>query len=121
MPDSTHSDAIAATPDGALAVTGDTDSLIRVWNARDGRLLHKLAGHSGGLKALAVSPEGRTLASVGDDLALKLWNLPTGRELMTLSRSVGISRLRFLQDGRAILWADPSRGAHVWRAEAEVE
>jgi serine/threonine protein kinase/WD40 repeat protein len=119
MPDGTHSDAIAATPDGALAVTGDNDSFIRVWNARDGRLLHKLAGHSGGLKALTVSPDGRTLASFGDDLVLKLWSLPTGRELMTMSRSIGISRLRFLPDGRAILWADPRRGAHVWRVEAE--
>jgi serine/threonine protein kinase/WD40 repeat protein len=121
MPDGTRSDAIAATSDGALAVTGDNDSLIRVWNTRDGRLLHKLAGHSGGLKVLAVSPDGRTLASVGDDLALKLWNLPTSRELMTLSRSVGISRLRFLPDSRGILWGDSSHGAHLWRAEAEVK
>jgi len=117
MPENTQADTIAATPDGAFVVTGDNDSLIRVWDCRNGRLLHKLAGHSGRLKALAVSPNGRTLASVGEDLVMKLWNLPTGRELMTMSRSVGISRMRFSPDGRSLICAQSGRGAHAWRAE----
>ena len=121
MPNDTHPDTLTVTPDGAWVVTGDNDSLIRVWNARDGRLLQKLAGHSGGIKALAVSPDGRILASVGQDRVTKLWSLPTGRELMTLSRDSDISRLRFLPDGQSLLCAHPWRGAHVWRANREPE
>jgi WD40 repeat protein len=121
-PDNSQPEAIAITPNGALVVTGGNDGLIRVWDARNGRLLHKLAGHSGGFKALAVSPDSRTLASAGADLVTKLWSLTTGRELMTMSRSVAIGRLRFLPDGRSILCADSSsRGVRLWRAGGEPE
>jgi WD40 repeat protein len=116
MPDNTVPDVMAASLDGATLVTGDNDSLIRVWDAQEGRLLHKLAGHIGGLKGLAVSADGRTLASVGEDRVLMLWSLPTGRELMTLNRGVATGRLRFLPDSRALLGATSGRGAQLWRA-----
>jgi WD40 repeat protein len=119
LPENVVPDAIAAAPDGATVVTGDSDSLIRVWDAREGRVLHKLPAHSGGLKAVAVSLDGRTLASVGEDRVLMLWSLPTGRELMTLSRGVAAGRLRFLPDSHALLGATTGRGVQLWRADGE--
>ena len=118
-PEDAHAERITMTPDGSLIITGDRDYRLRVWDARDGHLLHTLPGHGGGIKALAVSPDGRTLASVADDLQVKLWSLPTGRELMTIGRSVDLGRLLFTPDGDGLVAAHPWRGARIWRASAD--
>jgi eukaryotic-like serine/threonine-protein kinase len=115
-PEGGHAERVATTPDGALLITGDRDYRLRIWDARDGQLLHTLAGHGGGIRALAVSPDGRTLASASDDLQVKLWSLPTGRELLTLARSTDLGRLRFTPDGEALVACHRWRGAHIWRA-----
>ncbi len=111
-----HAERVATTPDGSRIITGDRDYRLRVWDARDGQLLHTLPGHGGGIRALAVSPDGRTLASASDDLQVKLWSLPTGRELMTLARSTDLRRLRFTADGDALVASHRWRSAHIWRA-----
>jgi len=114
-PEGASSERVTTTPDGSLVITGDKDYRIRVWDARDGRLLRTLTGHGGGIKALAVSPDGQTLASAAEDLQVKLWSLPTGRELMTLGRSLDVGRLLFTPDGRGLVASHPRRGAQVWR------
>jgi len=106
------------TQDGALVLTGDTDHRIRVWDARDGRLLRTLAGHGGTVKLLAVSPDGRTLASYAQDLQVKLWSLPTGRELMTMPGRIDRCRLLFTPDGLGLAVANAWMGAAVWHADA---
>ena len=118
-PEGGHAERLTTTPDGSLVITGDRDYRLRVWDARDGQLLHTLPGHGGGIRALAVSPDGRTLASVADDLQVKLWSLPTGRELMTLARSTDLGRLRFTPDGEGLVATHRWRGAHIWRATSE--
>ena len=112
---------MAATPDGELAITGDTDQRIRVWNARNGRLLRTLTGHGGAVQILAVSPDGRTLASFAEDFLVKLWSLPTGRELMTMSRTLGFGRLLFTPDGEGLAGTHPWVGTSVWRVNSEPE
>ena len=115
-PNGGQAERVATTPDGALLITGDRDYRLRIWDARDGQLIHTLAGHGGGIRALAVSPDGRTFASVSDDLQVKLWSLTTGRELMTLARSADLGRLRFTADGQALVASHRWRGGHIWRA-----
>jgi WD40 repeat protein len=106
------------TPDGAAVLTGDNDDRIRVWDARDGRLLRTLAGHGGAVELLAVSPDGRTLASYAQDMQVKLWSLPTGRELMTMPGRDLLRGLFFTPDGMGVAVANIWVGASVLRANA---
>ena len=117
-PDGVNTECLAATPDGAFVFTGDDDHRIRVWDARDGRLLRTLTGHGGAIRLLTAAPDGHTLASHGEDMAVKLWSLPTGRELMTLGRGKDYSRLLFTPDGQALAAAISWTGAEVWRVGA---
>ena len=117
-PEGVETDSVAMTPDGALVLTGDTDHRIRVWDARDGRLLRTLAGHGGAVELLAVSPDGRTLASYAQDLVVKLWSLPTGRELMTMPGRDQLRRVLFTPDGLGLAVANAWAGAGVRRADA---
>ena len=117
-PEGVETGCVAMTQDGALVLTGDTDHRIRVWDARDGRLLRTLAGHGGSVELLAVSPDGRTLASYAQDLLVKLWSLPTGRELMTMPGRIDRCRLLFTPDGLGLAVANAWMGAAVWHADA---
>jgi RNA polymerase sigma factor (sigma-70 family) len=67
--------AVAFTPDGKVLVSGSGDQTVKVWNARNGKLLQTLEGHRGTVNAVAVSADGRALAAGGEDGAVTLWRL----------------------------------------------
>jgi WD40 repeat protein len=68
--------AAAFSPDGALAATGGTDRLVRVWDVRTGALLRQRAT-SKGVHVLLASRDGRYLAAASGAEAVDVfdWNL----------------------------------------------
>ena len=106
-------DAIAVTPDGALAATvggcpmvfevkegrlaesalgpdgkAANDSMdkkdIWLWDTASGRALGMLRGHFMSASALAFSPDGKLLASGGSDQTIRLWDAATRQQLALL-------------------------------------
>ena len=66
---------LAWSPDGRTLVAALSVHVMRVWDARDGHLIHKVfGGHDGPVAAVAFSPDGRTIASASYDRTVKLWN-----------------------------------------------
>lgn len=57
--------------------TAERNSLVRVWNASTGALLHTLTGQSASVRALAFDPTGGILASAGEDHLLITWDTAT--------------------------------------------
>jgi WD40 repeat protein len=47
---------------------------VKIWNCRDGKLLHILTDHTEAIVALAFSPDGQKLVSTSDDKTIKQWN-----------------------------------------------
>ena len=55
---------LAFSPDGRTLVAAISAHSMRMWNAQDGHLLHKIfGGHNKPVAAVAFSPDGRTIAS----------------------------------------------------------
>jgi WD40 repeat protein len=73
---------VAWSPDGTrLAGGGGVDGQVYLWNASDGSLLDRLAGHHGGVTSVAWSPDGTLLASGGgssDSGELFVWEAQRG-------------------------------------------
>lgn len=69
------------SPDGLLLAGGSRTGEIWIWDARTGKLLRTLTGHTGGIAGLGFRADGRLLASGGDDGILRLWDVATGEEL----------------------------------------
>jgi WD40 repeat protein len=101
---------LAFSPDGAHVVTGHGDHVVRVWEARTGRCLRELRGHSGWVESVACSPDGRHLASAtaargreGQPGEIKIWDAATGREVRALTgQRGGILCLAYSPDGKRL-------------------
>ncbi len=95
-------DDVAYSPDGrVLASVGD---VARVWEARTGRLLFNLSGHTGQVRRVVFSPDGSALATSGVDGSLRVWDAATGKQLVSIDRPTGNSTvgLAFSPDSRQI-------------------
>ena len=66
-------------PGACLVASGGSDFWIRIWDARSGRELIRLAGHLGDIQALSFSPDGSCLATASSDGMVLLWDTATLR------------------------------------------
>lgn len=76
--------AAAFSPDGRLAVTGDEQARIIVWETRTGRLVREFPrdrGHQRGIQSITFTRNGNQILTVGKDDSLRLWNISGGHPI----------------------------------------
>ena len=66
--------AVAFSPDGALLASGDTNGLVYVWSARDGRLVRRYEG-GGDIYDVEWSPGGDRIAVCSSDHTIAVMDL----------------------------------------------
>jgi WD40 repeat protein len=59
-----------------LIAAGNHTALL-VWSVGEGKLSHRLTGHTGSIRGIGLSPNGKRLVSVSSDNRLKIWSLHT--------------------------------------------
>jgi WD40 repeat protein/serine/threonine protein kinase len=112
---------LAWSPDGRTLVGALSSHVMRVWNARDGHLIHDaFGGHGGPVAAVAFSPDGRTIASAGYDRTVKLWKPEDHRHPLAILRghTDEVRALAFSPDGRRIASAGLDRSLRIWDARS---
>ncbi len=113
--------SLAWSPDGRTLVAALAKHCMRVWDARDGHLIHKHFGiHSGPVAAVAFSPDGRTLASASYDHTVKLWNREdsTHPSAVLKGHTDEVRGVAFSPDGRRIASAGRDRTLRIWDARS---
>ena len=103
-------------PKGVLIATGHPNGKIIFWDAKTGRQLRALSGHSKlPVTALAFAADGKTLTSAGRDSVVRSWRANDGRELQRwqalehAARAVAVSSNGKLlaasgEDARIAVW-----------------
>lgn len=76
--------ALAYSPDGDQ-VAGALNSSIKVWNARTGREIRTLSGHTDRVASLSYNRDGQKLISCSDDKNIKIWNSVNWQEITSIS------------------------------------
>ncbi|XP_012624806.1 transducin-like enhancer protein 6 isoform X1 [Microcebus murinus] len=86
--------ALAASPDDNLAISGFSSGTVRVWDLRDHSVVRDLTGHPNGVKSIAV--KDHNIWAGGLDACLRCWDQRMGKkpleylfesQIMSLSHS----------------------------------
>jgi WD40 repeat protein len=110
-------DAIALSPDGALAAAGWADGVVGLWDTATGKLVRSLPRHSGPVRLVAFRGDGGAVLSVGrDGSALIRPREASDRASapVSLAHPGGALVAVFRHDGRAVLTAGRDGTGRVW-------
>jgi WD40 repeat protein len=81
---------MAFSPNSQLLAMAGESSAIAVWDVAQGKELHRLHGHKGGVTALVFTPDGARLVSGSVDETVRLWDVTSGEEVISLAGVRGI-------------------------------
>jgi WD40 repeat protein len=99
-------------------LTGIGTSLLSLWDPSNGKLLHKLEGHTSSVTAFTWSPNGKALVSVGYDKTARVWDAETGTLRHTLTdHSEPILCVAWSPDGKEIATGGRDKKVLVWDAK----
>jgi WD40 repeat protein len=81
-----HASAVSSadlSADGRVAISGDEDGSVRVWDTGTGTCLHALTGHRDLVYSVALSADGQRILSASRG-EVRLWRTATGECLLVL-------------------------------------
>jgi WD40 repeat protein/serine/threonine protein kinase len=115
---------LAFSPDGRTLIASISAHSMKVWDARDGHLIHGVfGGHGGPVAAVAFSPDGRTVASASYDRTVKLWKPENQSQPLAILKghTDEVRAVAFSPDGRRIASAGLDRSLRLWDARSGTE
>lgn len=68
-----------------VLASGGPESTVRVWDARSGKRITKLVGHTDNIRDVLVSQDGSTIMTASSDRTVKVWSTGAGRCMYTLT------------------------------------
>ncbi len=112
--------ALALSANGSVAVSGDYDGVVRVWDLSTGECT-VLEGHSGPVAGVALTPDG-SIVSMAHQLIE--WDLEDCTPLYTVSLDVepwaATSRMALTSDGAKVVLAAPNAMANASDCEVRI-
>ncbi|MCX6626627.1 MAG: WD40 repeat domain-containing protein, partial [Candidatus Solibacter sp.] len=114
--------ALAFSPDGKTLVSGAYQE-VRLWDVADGKLVRKLGGVSGQVRAVAFGKDGRTLAVAagvaGRSGAVLLLDLETGAITPIQQAKDEMLAVAVSTDGRWLATGGTDSTVRVWNLETQ--
>jgi WD40 repeat protein len=108
---------IGFSRDGRRVLVGDSEGLILLCDAADGKEIKTLRQERGrkGVSAAALAPDGRRLLAGYRDNTLRLWDVEGGRETRCCERHVApVLSLAFSEDGKCAVSGSEDSTVRRW-------
>jgi WD40 repeat protein len=114
--------AVIYSPDMTLIATGGWDgrdaSSIKIWDAKTGKLVATLKGHTDAVVCLAWTKNGKTLISASVDSSIRTWNTTKWKQTAVLDEHTGVVRVIAISPNDCILAsASDDKTARLWNLE----
>ncbi|MCC3414371.1 NACHT domain-containing protein [Microcoleus sp. PH2017_02_FOX_O_A] len=107
--------SVIFSPDGKLLAIGDTDGVVRLWEASTGREIFTCQGHTNVVESVAFSPDGQILASGSYENKIKLWDVKTGECFKVLQgHTESVMSVTFHPDGNILASGSFDRTIRLW-------
>ncbi|PZO52452.1 MAG: hypothetical protein DCF15_13745, partial [Phormidesmis priestleyi] len=109
----------AFSPDGQRIVSGSSDKMLRLWDARTGVAIGQpLAGHGSSVLSVAFSRDGQRIVSGSADNTLRLWDAQTGAAIgqPLEGHGNGVNSVAFSRDGQRIVSGSADKTLRLWDA-----
>jgi WD40 repeat protein/DNA-binding SARP family transcriptional activator len=105
----------AASADGKLVASVDSDGTVEVKDASTGDVRARLASRHQGVQSVAFDLSGRRVATGNFDGTAVVWDAASGRPLLTLAAHTGtVEGLAFSPDGTLLATAGEDTTAKLW-------
>jgi WD repeat-containing protein 48 len=75
--------ALATTPN--VIAAGGPENVVRLWDAKSGKKVTKLVGHTDMVRSILVAQDGETIMSASSDQTVKVWSVREGRCMYTMT------------------------------------
>jgi WD40 repeat protein len=119
MPHEAPLQAVALSPDGKVAATGDERGRIRIWMIDSANERKSIAAHQDAVTGLAFSADGKELYSCSLDKSLQAWKVADGSKVgQTIVAESPLRCLVAVHRGARLVTGDAGGMAHVWDVAA---
>jgi WD40 repeat protein len=111
--------AVIYSPDTTIIATGggNQEEFLKIWDAKTGKLVANLKGHTGTVWCLAWSHDGKTLISGSADSSIRTWNTTTWQQITVLTGTGVVYGIAISPNGRILASASYDSTAQLWNLE----
>jgi WD40 repeat protein len=114
--------AVIYSPDTTMIATGgrmrEREEYLKIWDAKTGKLVANLRGHTDQVTCLAWTADGKTHISGSDDSSIRTWNTTTWQQIAVLTGHTSlVLGIAISPSGRILASASYDNTAQLWNLE----
>jgi WD40 repeat protein len=88
---------------------------LRVWDAKSGKQLRELQGHTDGVTSVSFSGDGSQIVSGSYDRSVRVWDAKSGKQLRELQGHTNfVTSVSFLRGGNSIVSGSADKSIRMW-------